>query len=764
MPSSSTKATPEFQYPPVQADRSLTSLDLNTLMMKSTTRRLPEEPGSSLDDSTYEMLTDSLIEISDDEAHTESIASTSDAPTPDDVSAFSDDDDDFESGERALDASIQSMHAAAEDDDLETPLAPGGEDSMLTMVPDNMDGSGRSSMILLDEESTESANAALGSAILKTLPTQREGLPKVLECYGRAQIRLVVKAGLSPRHMPTPESYKILYLGLPERWVQDNITSHIHAALTASPSNTRSVMVRGQMEPLGPVVHAYRCAQLEVHDADAVLPDLLIRTDDGERLKINRHKASRFDLVVFCHTERDAAADPRAFDSVRATLRKHKIPMIELSDIHPYGAGTPTSTYNMRSLAACIEGRDDDEADFELLETLPPDAYTFCGLEPAQVNRHLALISPHLMPSSVEVAQKSRISHVGDTMRAVGKQLRTGAPATTKVMLLSFALVAVLSAFVLSPVLMPLMLQKPTEVVVEAPALSVVPESSSLITPPAVSSTSIASVPSPSSPSVSVPKGLTVIAPQAKQLKPKQDKKKDEKLNGFDIQTAGEKQFVLTPSKELASSRKKPQLQIQVFRNTTSVPVRYVRTITGEYFVDLAEEYPFGKFNVCIASYSKPLLRQSFEVSLGHNKTWFDQMLGMATSKAANAQTLLSDVSSSAMRQLHERLDSIAGTKLGRWVEDGRHLEELAYRNTKEGLESGAEIIKHVPEATWMGLRRATAPMRLSQTMWKARMNALRMRCDAETAVGSLLKLSHGQSSRACSELQAHAHKRVGRT
>ncbi|KAJ4362724.1 hypothetical protein N0V95_001326 [Ascochyta clinopodiicola] len=760
MPSSNPKATPEFTYPPVQADRSLTSLDLNTLMMKSNTRRLPEQLGSSLDDSTYEMLTDSLIETSDDEAHTESIASTSDAPTPDDASAFSDDDDDddFENGGRALDESIQSMHAAVvpADDDLETPLSTGGADSMLTMVPDHMDGSAGSSMIQLDEELTEDADASLGTTIIKTLPAQTEELPKILERYGQAQIRLVVKAALSPRCVPTPESYKILYLGLPERWVQDSITSQIHAALTASPSNTRSVMVRGQMEPLGPVIHAFRCSQLKLQDNGAALPEVVVDTDDGRQLRFGPRKTAQFDLVVHCHTKRDSYTDPQVLDSLRAALRQHKVPTIELSEIRPYGAGA--RTYDMRSLSVCVEGRSDNEADFKLLEVLPLDAFTFCELEPFQVNRHLALISPHLVPTEVETAPKTRLASIVDTLRAMGKQLRTGAPATTKVLLLSIALTAMLSAFVLSPIYMPTLLERSTQIAAEPSYLSVAPVSSPVVTPAAVSSSNVASVTSLSSWSLSVPKGLTVVAPQAKQRKPKQEKN-DEKTSGFDIQTAGSNQFVLTPSKDLASSRKKPQLQIQVFRNATLVPIRYVRTITGEYFVDLEDEYPFGSFNISIASYSKPLLRQSFEVNLGHNKTWFDQMLETTASKVVDAQSLFLNISTSTAEQLQAKLVDVAGPNLCRWVEEGRQLEKAAYRSTKEGVESGTKFIKHVPEATWLGLRKATAPVRLSQTMWKARMNALRLRCNLERAAGSWWKGLSEQQSQACLQLQSHAHE-----
>lgn len=758
--SSDSKETPELQYPPVQADRSLTNLDFETLMMKSTTRRLPEQPGSSLDDSTYEMLTDSPIETSDDEAHTASIASTSDDPTPDDASTFSDDDDEFESQRCALDESTESMHAAGAHDDLETPMATSGDDSTITMVPDHLESSGGSRMLQLDEEPTENDEALLGTTVLRTFPTQTQELPKVLAVYEQTQIRVVVKAALSSRYLSTPETYRILFFGLPEKWAQDDIVAHIHAALEASPSNTRSVMVRGQMELLGTVIDAQSCSQFQIHPGDSAGPDMALRMENGQHLRFKHRKTPRFDLAILCHTQkRETATDMQTYDLLRPALRQHQIPLIELTDIKPYGAGT--HEYDMQSLAACIEGRSDDEADFELLEVLPLDTYNFCELEPAQINRHLALISPHLAPPAVNAAPKTPLTAMGDTLYAIGKQLRTGAPATTRILLLSVALTAMLSAFVLSPIYLPLVLQKPTELAAESSTMSVVPVSSPLVTP-AMSSTSASSVPPPSSLSASVPKGLTVVPPLAKEPKPKQGKKKDEKLSGFEIQTAGEKQFVLTPSKELASSRKKPQLQIQVVRDSTLVPVRYIRTITGEYFVNLEDEYPFGTFNVSIASYSKPLLRQSFAISLGHNKTWFEQMLGATTQQAISTRSIFMDVSSSAVEQVQAGLNNVVGPKVEQWVEDGRRLKKAAHGAAKDGLESSADFIKHVPETTWTGLRKATAPVRLSQTMWKARMNALRLRCNVETAAGKMLKPPQKQLTWACSELQSHAQGKRG--
>lgn len=758
MSSSDPEATPEFQYPPVQTDRSLTNLDLHTLMSKSTSRRLPEQPGSSLDDSTYELLTDSLIETSDDDAHTASIASTSGEPTPDDVSAFSDDDDDFEGHQRARDEDIQSMHAIHAYDDLETPMAAGPEDSVLTTIP-YLESSHDSTNLQLEEDPTENLESALGSTILAGFPTETEPLPKALEVYGRTQVRIAVKAALSSQHMSAPDNYKIVFIGMPEKWwAQDEIIAQIHAALEASSSNTRSVMVRGQMEPLGSVIDAQSCTQVDVGFTGEAVDDITLRMENGQRLSLHGRNTPRFDLAILCHTkDRQTATDRQVDDSLRTAFRHHQIPLIEMTDIKAYGTGA--KTYDMRSLAACVEGRNDDTADFELLEVLPLDAYNFRELDPAQINRHLALISPHLA-RPVEAVPKTRLSAIGDTLRGVGKQLRTGAPATTKVLLLSIALTMMLSAFVLSPVYMPLVLQKPTDTAVEISTMAVVPASSSLVTPPALSSSSAAAPFTLSSLSKSISNGLTVI-PTSVESKPKQAEKKGENIGGFEIQTAGENQFVLTPSKEVASLRKKPQLSIQVMRNTTLVPVRYVRTITGEYFVDLEQDYSFGMFNVSITSYSKPHVRQSFAVNLGHNKTWIDQVLGITTEKAMSVRSALLSISSAAAAQIQTKLSNVTVPKLGQWV-DGYQLQ-TAYDAAKGSLETkaevGADLVKRVPEAAWTGLRKATAPVRLSQTLWKARVNALRVRCHVEAASQSLLGVSDKQPSRACSGLHSHTQE-----
>ena len=117
--------------------------------------------------------------------------------------------------------------------------------------------------------------------------------------------------------------------------------------------------------------------------------------------------------------------------------------------------------------------------------------------------------------------------------------------------------------------------------------------------------------------------------------------------------------------------------------------------------------------------------------------------------------------SSAAAAQIQTKLSNVTVPKLGQWV-DGYQLQ-TAYDAAKGSLETkaevGADLVKRVPEAAWTGLRKATAPVRLSQTLWKARVNALRVRCHVEAASQSLLGVSDKQPSRACSGLHSHTQE-----
>jgi hypothetical protein len=746
MSTSEPNPSQELKFPPVQVARSLTKLDLETLMMRSTQRRLPEDAGSTLGDSSYDLLGDGVMDMSDDEAHTESIAST-DGPTPDDTSDdFSDDDVEYETGGRGLQDSTYSSHGEHPEHQTQVHPILSGEDSSLTEVPPYLSGSMSSRHFTLHERATGNVDVTQGSSVIKSSAGYTDELPLVFDRYGCKEIRLSVKAALSQQPLTAPDAYRILYIGS-GKWAEGTITSKIGAALAAYPNTSKTVMVRGQVEPYAPVPHADRCAKIEVHNSRGKSHVLAIM-EDGRQLKfgsgMSAHSPDRPDLVVICHPSvLDHTADKQDLASAKEVFEHEAIPCIELAETNPFGAGS--SVDENTSLRICVEGRDNPSTNYELKEVLPLDIHQFDQLEPSQLNRHLALISPHLATAQGTKAPTARTSWLSDKSKAstkkVGSHLHWARWLASAILL--FALVP---ALLQGTAYLPMLYQKVSQIQSVSPAVSETQSLMFTITPIAAVSPSAAHSPLsfPTSIPAALQGGLTLVPPQQKQPDRKLKAKSDQ-VGGFEIQTTGDHQFVLRPSKAFSSSRKKPQLQIQVSHQSEGVPARYNRTITGEYIVDLEQQYRFDKFNVSITTHSKPLLRQSFEVMLGHNKSTLDQLLDTAKLNMFDTQMALLNVSTTAAQAMQvymAGLDKYASKQI---------------QETRNRLEMNARRARQIPDATWMGLRKVTAPVRTSSAMKRARMNALRVRCKMEMATGISAKEDSEKQSWACAKVRGGA-------
>ncbi|KAF1831140.1 hypothetical protein BDW02DRAFT_572319 [Decorospora gaudefroyi] len=744
MPPSEPNTSQDLEFPPVQVDRSLTTLDLETLMMRSTQRRLPEEADSSLEDSTYELLGDAVTDTSDDEAHTASIAST-DEPTPDDTSDdFSDDESEFGTSEQGLQDSGHASHGELLEQHADVHPTRSGEDSTLTEVPPYLAGSESSWHLTLDEEPTDKPDVRHGSRIIESLADDTDELPQVLSRYGCAQLRLLAKGALSQHPLPTPDSYKILFLGMPEKWAEDLVVSHIGAALAASPNTSKSVMVRGQIEPYAPVPQSNRCTKFQVTVSHQKPVQVLAILEDGRQIKfgpgMDAHSPDRPDLIIMCHPAiPDSTADEQDFASARKVFESGEIPCIELTEAKSYGTGTPND--DLTSLRVCVEGRHDANTDYELKEVLPLDYYRFSRLEPSQLNRHLALISPHLMEAQdTGHAQKARTSCIGDKTDALMKRAGPGWQVAK-------TLISALVLFILAPALFhgvglaPMFFERASNGGVQSPVssevMNVIP-----VTSAGVPSSPSQRIPITSDSSIpSTPRGLTIVPAQ-----------KNDNAGGFEIHTTGDHQFVLRPSKAFTSSRKKPQLQIQVCRQSQVIPARYNRTMTGEYIVDLEQQYPFDMFNVSIATHSKPLLRQSFEVRLGHNRSTLYQLLDHAKLGVLSTQHNVWNISTTAVQHMRTFLPDL---EINSFTAAERL--QIVQQNVQRRIETNARLVEQVRGATWAGLRRATAPVRTSTPMKRARMNALRIRCKMEITAGLSARNVKEKQSWACSKVRGEA-------
>ncbi|KAF2822167.1 hypothetical protein CC86DRAFT_373346 [Ophiobolus disseminans] len=752
MPSDSSDNSPQdLKYPPVQVNHSLSKLDLDTLIMRSTSRRLPEEADSVLEDSTFEFLGDSMLETSDDEAHTESIAST-EGCTPDDASNFSDDDVDYPNDNRDLHQSISSFHAEASEQHHDSRSIHSTGDSTLTEVPAYMGYHGDPHTKQLNEQPGDEPGIIHGSRIDRSFPDEDGVFFTVLSDYGCPQVRLIIKAALSPESIPTPDSYRILYIGSLSSGEEEAVSSKICAALTACQSTSRSIMVQGRLQPYSPVMHAYHASHIDTSSKDGEPARIAITLQDGKQLTFGSGRSSTSepqpDLVVFCHQ-----SNPRWIDdaqkliSARKALDREKVPYLDMTSARQYHYGFPS--YNSKSLSVCIEGRHSSEDEFELQEVLPIDYYTFSCLEPSQVNRHLALISPHM----VSVAEKRpRISVVSDWWKAYVKTLRAARPGPLKTLILLMVLTAMVSTYMFGPVVMPMLSERLSNIETIPVASAPTPEcrTSRILIAPEI--TSISLLASPGTQSAS--RDLSLVPPPAKAQKT--EKKKVEKMVPFAIQPTTDQQFTLIPHKDILNARKKPQLQIQVSRGAQDIPIRFNRTISGVYVVDLEQQEPFGMFSVSIASYSKPLLQQSFEIGLGHNKSSLALFFDTAMRNIVETQDSILNISLIAATNV----EAAARHWKDIHIESGQ--EVVNHLRTAKGvlgrmLRVEKELVKEVPGAAWTGMQKVTAPIRTSSPVLKARTRALRMRCKLEIAAGLSSADGDGKESWACSKVQGRS-------
>jgi len=735
MPSSSSAtSSPDLKYPPVQVNHSLSTLDLDELIMRSTSRRQPEEAGSALDESTFEFLGDSLLETSDDEAHTESIASTTD-----DASDFSDDDDgvDYPHQDQEMQHSMQPSHAGESEQHHDSQCTHSAGDSTLTEVPGYAGYLGDAQNFRLDERPGEDPGLIQGSTVYRSVPDENGYFFDVLKVYGRSQVRLVIKAALSQQSISTPDSYRILYVGPISPGEEEVVSSKICAALTAGQSTSRSVMIQGRLQPYSPVIHVYHCDDIKTLSKAGEPTSIAMTLEDGKELTfgsaVQSVSEAQPDLVIFCHPSIPRRIiDAREYAACREVFDREKIPYIDMISAKQYGYGV--DSYDPRSMSVCIEGRDDSEADYELQEVHPMDYYTFSVLEPAQINRHLALISPRMLGST---DKHPRASKIGNLWTTCTKKLQGTQPTPMRMLVLLMLLTGMISSYFYAPLVgstLPNVLSNLTTPSTEASSAVVAASYES-------SSTSASTTPTSSMSTVAPPaitsasSGLSVVPKQPKAKKA--DKKKGPKVVPFTIETTTSQQFTLVPHKDILNARKKPQLQIKVTRGSQPIPVRFNRTISGVYIVDLEKQEPFGTFNVSIASYSKPLLQQSFEITLGQNKSTLAQYFDTAMQRVVETQHRL-NVSSTRIQDMLSAVDVDFALQI--WGGQLRAMSQLLQSGGNTVTDSVGRVlhatVNEVPEAAWSSVQKATAPVRRSSTMLRARENALRVRCKVEKATG----------------------------
>jgi hypothetical protein len=796
MTSSSPEPSQELRYPPIRVNRSLAH-DLNTLIMRSNPRQ-PDEARSALEDSAYEVLGESVFETSDDEGHTESLASEG-GVTPDDVSSISDSDEFDDDYMDDASQHFPPQHAEATDDPLDAHHMTSPDDSTFTELADKE--MSESSHLRLEETAVTENEDVDACGLIKEFD-QTSGLPDVLQPYGCPELRLTVRMALSQHFMSVSGSYRLLYIGDLPNWAEKDISRQIGTALDAPPSSSRFNIVRGQLEPSGPALDVDHCTALKIQEKAGKPARAMLTLDDGTQLTLGPGKATQVrgkaplpDLVIFYHgtsvpSKSGSVTESEKFNLVRSAFRRQHIPSLDVALARPFGQCPEAFAFDTNSLRLCVEGRRLQDSDYEVQETLPIDIYDFIKIEPSQLNRHLACIKSHaVMNTSLLANGEERGWSLHTRLQTFKKSIARLDTrewlAQRNLWMTVLALTAMVLVGLRTSAFLPSLPHSPYQVELPVPISSPISLSTSSITPAPLP------IGSPLFPSVrSTPRDLTIVAPED-QIKSQHEKAQQEKAGGFKVQVTGDHQFVLLHPNHYTNGRRKPRLNIEVTLDAKDVPVR-LNSTSGSTTVDLEHEYPLSLFNVSIVARSKPLLQQSFRIKLGSNKSTLvylrdnvDRLSRTVKQDLALAQSNLRNITTAVTKSLQAgmvRFEDGAAAAFDQtryWSKQAQgstqsvavHLQE-AKKKAAHGISVGTDLTKDLSKSVRRSVQDCTSlatelahavqrtmpdlwilirPVRTSATMVKARRNALRLQAKLqrklekkETVAGAVSSVKKG--------------------
>ncbi|KAF2199553.1 hypothetical protein GQ43DRAFT_112356 [Delitschia confertaspora ATCC 74209] len=759
----STPPPQKLTFPTPRVHSSLHSVDLETLIMRSSTSRYNEATENSLEDSSYEVVGESSYETSDDEGQTESLAST-DAHTPDDVSSLADtdefEDDGLDDGSQLLAASTQSTSSSYHSHSM---ITNGGEESMMTSKAETH--LGESSHLEIEETPSNEHDELDGYGVIRQFEAPE--VPEILRPYNSPEIRLSIRMALC-RDFLTVSRFRILYIGEVPAWTKEDINSHIAAALTASSEggslasstssrSSRFSVVRVPSFPQGSTTNKVQLvdssgielivdhcpgAHRIFSDDEGLVTTIML--DDGPNLIFGQKKAPVAvggpdhqlpDLVVFCHNTvqaYDPLSQLERYNLGRETFKRHSIPILDIAMVRPFHKCPKAFTFSSATLRSCVEGRSDGNSDFMVIETLPVDIYSFLEITPSQLNRHLSFITKCRDGSlfgvkNTEHNEKfhqqghlsgSKPKNESRASKAVSTLKKTSFWATI-IDLAAFLVIAAVVTACFSPGgLASLYPFSPPIAKVEVTTTSTFSSQLSSATPyvkqPSISS--LYQSPTPNPRAKSSPRDISVVSPEKQLGQPSNDppSSASSELDGFKLQAMTQHNFTIAVPSCVHQMRKPPQLDIRVIRDSEAIPIRVSKLAGGNITITLEREYPFGIFEVEVRTKSKPLLTDKFTVALGlrsYNLFSLRETMGRLSQNVrcdiAAAQVNLKNISSQISKTVHTSLTRVEEGAMTVF-DQTKHWKHHVRKSTQS-------IAEHLHDATHEAVRQLSIGTRITK-------------------------------------------------
>jgi len=452
------------------------------------------------------------------------------------------------------------------------------------------------------------------------------------------------------------------------------------------------------------------------------------------------------DLAVFGHNTvlpiTDAATQLQEYNLVREAFKRHSIPSLDIAMVRPFHDPPKSFSFTNATLRSCVEGRSDVGSNFKVLETLPIDIYSFLEVPPSQLNRHLALITKsrddsylHLTTaksksqaqefSSTEQPQRRKGlfgNMVSNDYRNSGAEetfssrewLQRITPSLAFRLALSI-LTSVVAIYLASSGFIPMQPFASSVAKTDSASaiISITPFTPELSPPPPPTSaltTTPSALTSPQPRSIEVTissKDLTVATPEKSLGQPFGNFFSGERVEDakFDIDVVDEHRFTLTVPSILSQRRKPPQLRITVSLNSELVPIRTSKSKDGLITVDLEQEYPLGIFDVEVATLSKPLLSQKFNVALGLR---WHKLFALNRNVGRLSQSVKHDIiiAQQSLRNISNHVSKSLQASLSRF-EDGTAAALYQTKNWKNQVQkSTRSAAGHLQDAKQEAVRR----------------------------------------------------------
>ncbi|KAI9813558.1 MAG: hypothetical protein M1826_002471 [Phylliscum demangeonii] len=384
------------------------------------------DTGSSLGESAYEILSDSII-LTDDSDHDDSIVSAGQL-TPADVASLAGTDD----GEEDSEAAISTNPGRSEEQPLGLSIEEvNGSQATLQDRPQ------RSSSPIDPEPESEAdpsaaANAAAkGCTDVRVIRTFNEAettslLRKMWMWADNSAVRLIgtLHQRMSPLTLDVMGPFRVLYVGHPS--AKKKIIAKLASSLAdpdALPRPVRHGSVRYQVVPTSMLGGDQGSAEVELIDSlgleivvdqctgfvNHMDPDRGTGTRslqvngqswcsfsdgrDGGRLAWEgRAEGTPPDLCIIYRSELDDAGARKVRLQARTFMARLGVPFIILAESAMYERASEIFPLDTHSIHVCLEAADDDPWCPRIFRRLPVDLRTFLDVPAHDLNRHLAYL------------------------------------------------------------------------------------------------------------------------------------------------------------------------------------------------------------------------------------------------------------------------------------------------------------------------------------------------------------------------------------